>query len=111
MSVKKVKAVLIALHLVVWLAFPFVAGSSKAMRQPVDDNYQIGTAAISDINFSLVAQQITGLKDPTFRAFLRARILGWLRSSIAVDGRQAALAVAAEGLSDLCSNQDDIWTP
>ena len=67
------------------------------------------TPAISDENFAILAQQIRELKDPSFRAYLRARIIGWVNPADSAERRQAALSVANEALSDLCANESDVW--
>lgn len=67
-------------------------------------------ATVSDDDFIKLHQQIKELKDPTFRAFLRMRLLGW-KSPDHPRMRQAALEVATQGVRDLCEHQDEVWTP
>src|SRR5690349_19886553 len=67
-------------------------------------------ATVSDDDFIKLHQQIKELKDPTFRAFLRMRLLGW-KSPDHPRMRQAALEVATQGIRDLCEHQNEVWTP
>src|SRR5687768_3307682 len=66
-------------------------------------------ATVSDDDFIKLQQQITELKDPTFRAFLRMRLLSWEPSEPSSMRRQAAMEVATQGVSDLCEHQNEIW--
>ena len=68
-------------------------------------------ATVSDDDFIKLQQQITELKDPTFRAFLRMRLLSWEPAEPSAVRRQAAIEVATQGLRDLCQHQDQIWSP
>ena len=67
-------------------------------------------ATISDANFVVVAQDIRELKDPHFRALLRARLLDLTKSSDSAERRQAAITLGSEALSDLRDNQSSINT-
>lgn len=81
---------------------------ASQVRSAADQNSDV---VISDANFAIIAQQIRDLKNPTFRALLRVRLVSWVTPSDRTDKRQAAIEVATEALSDLCANQDDIWRP
>lgn len=85
-----------------------VAQPANQVRSAADQNTDL---VISDANFAIIAQQIRDLKSPTFRAFLRVRLVSWVTPGDPADKRQAAIEVTTEGLSDLCANQDDIWRP
>jgi hypothetical protein len=67
--------------------------------------------SISDDDFANIAQQIKSLRDPTFRAFLRSRILTWLTKDTDDLRLQSVLLVASDGLADIQKHQDQIWTP
>lgn len=67
------------------------------------------TISISDDDFANIAQQIKSLKDPTFRAFLRSRILTWLTEDNDDVRLQSALLVASDGLADIQRHRDQIW--
>lgn len=69
------------------------------------------TISISDEDFANTAQQIKSLKDPTFRAFLRSRILTWLIEDDDGIRLQSALLVASDGLADIQTHKDQIWPP
>lgn len=98
----------------------FAAGClllSTALRPPVagaygpfDGDGQSVSPSISPENFSLLAVSVNDLKSPTFRAFLRMRLLSWAQPERAA-GRESALAVATEAVRDLCAHQDDIGGP
>ena len=66
--------------------------------------------AVSDDDFVRLSQQIKELKNATFRAFLRMRLLSW-GSQPGPVRRRAALELAIQGVTDLCEHQDEIWTP
>ena len=66
---------------------------------------------ISDDDFVKLHEQIRELKNPTFRAFLRIRLLSWESASSGSARRQAAMEVAAQGVTDLCEHQDEVWPP
>jgi hypothetical protein len=93
----------------------FSAGNSTLVAQTVT---QAGAAAdkdsditISDANFAIISQEVGGLKNPIFRALLRARIVSWKAPDENAERRQAALSVLTEGLSDLCAHQEEVWLP
>lgn len=86
--------------------FPSVMAQNSALPTPSDDK-----PFISDDNFATVAQQTRELKDPSFRAYMRARLIGLTTPADNAERRQAALSVATEALSDLIANQDDSWRP
>ena len=88
----------------IFCLLPSVLAQNNTTARPASDD----KAAISDENFATVAQQIRELKDPSFRAFIRSRIIGLTTSADSAERRQAALSVAAEALSDLCANQDEL---
>lgn len=67
--------------------------------------------SISDDDFANIAQQIKTLKDPTFRGFLRSRILTWLTEDGDGIRLQSALLVASDGLADIQTHKDQIWPP
>jgi hypothetical protein len=67
--------------------------------------------SVSDDDFIKLNQQIKELKNPTFRAFLRVRILSWESSDSGPTRRQAAMEVATQGVTDLCEHQDELWLP
>jgi hypothetical protein len=69
---------------------------------------KIDNGAISDGNFTVVAQEIRDLKNPEFRAQLRAQLLSLIKASDSVERRHAALTVGTEALSDLRDNKDVI---
>src|SRR5688572_2214104 len=69
------------------------------------------SGVVSDDDFTKLDQQIRKLKNPTFRAFLRTRLLSWEVTSPSPARRQAARAVAIQGISDLCDHQDEVGTP
>lgn len=66
---------------------------------------------VSDNDFISLNQQINELKSPTFRAFLRMRLLGWYVPVPNATRRQAAIQVATQGLKDLCEHQEEVWSP
>ena len=77
---------------------------------PFDGDGQSVSPSISPENFSLLAVSVNDLKSPTFRAFLRMRLLSWTQPE-RPEGRESALAVATEAVRDLCAHQDDIGGP
>ncbi len=66
------------------------------------------SVSISDDDFSTFAQRIRTLEDPTFRAFLRARILNWIRPDADKLRLQSVLLVASEGLADIKAHEEQI---
>jgi len=68
-------------------------------------------STISDEDFIKLHQQIRELKNPTFRAYLRIRLLSREPASSGSARRQAAMEVAAQGVTDLCEHQDEVWPP
>jgi hypothetical protein len=70
---------------------------------------QIKQGMVSDDDFISLQQQIKELKNPTFRAFLRIRLLSWESPHPSPTRRQAAMAVATQGVVDLCEHQDEVW--
>jgi len=99
-------AAILTVPLVEW-PLPLIVAQSQTRSTAAQKTDVI----ISDTNFAIVAQQIRDLKNPTFRALLRARIVSWQTSGDSSERRQAALSVTTEGLSDLCANQDEVWKP
>jgi len=96
-------------------AWSFSPGNSTLVGQTVtqarlaaDKNSDI---TISDTNFAIISQQVRDLKNPTFRALLRARMVSWKAPGSNAERRQAALSVLTEGLSDLCAHQEEVWLP
>lgn len=67
--------------------------------------------SISDDDFASLAQHIKTLSDPTFRAFLRIRILSWLPDGGDKLRLQNAFLVGRDGLADIQSHQDQMWGP
>src|SRR6185295_19520136 len=88
------------------LCSPMVLVAQSQTRQSEQQ-----VVSISDDDFANIAQQIKSLKDPTFRAFLRSRILTWLTKDTDGLRLQSALLVASDGLADIQKHQDQIWTP
>jgi hypothetical protein len=84
------------------LSFP-----TAAQQGGPDDNQ--GT--ISDDDFIKLHQQIKELKNPTFRALLRIRLLSVDAAEPGPTRREAAMDVATQGVADLCEHQDEVWTP
>ena len=78
-----------------------------AAQQPGPPSKQ---PTVSDDDLIKLHQQITELKNPTFRAFLRMRLISW---KLTEPGRmrQPAMDVALQGVRDLCQHQDEVWTP
>lgn len=66
------------------------------------------SVSISDDDFSTLAQRIKTLDDPTFRAFLRARILNWIRPDADKLRLQSVLLVASDGLADIKAHEERI---
>lgn len=64
--------------------------------------------SISDDDFAIIAQEIKSLDDPSFRAFLRARILGWLPRDGDKLRLQNVLLVASESLADIKAHEEQI---
>ncbi|HYW72286.1 MAG TPA: hypothetical protein VE961_14715 [Pyrinomonadaceae bacterium] len=83
--------------------------SVKAQKSNTAPASPDGPPAISDENFATVAQQIRELKDPSFRTYMRARLIGLIKPADSAERRQAALSVANEALSDLCANESEVW--
>jgi hypothetical protein len=69
---------------------------------------KIENGAISDTNFTVIAQEIRDLKNPEFRAQLRAQLLSMIKASDSAERRHAALTVGTEALSDLRDNKEVI---
>src|SRR5207253_10629840 len=67
---------------------------------------KIENGAISDANFTVIAQEIRDLNNPEFRAQLRAQLLNLIKASNREERRHAALTVGTEALSDLRDNKD-----
>ena len=67
--------------------------------------------SISDDDFANIAQEIKSLDDPTFRVFLRNRILSWLPQDGDKLRLHNALLVASDGLADIQRHKDQIWPP
>jgi len=84
---------------------------AQSQSQPSSTARSASDIIISDANFAIVAQQISELKSPTFRALLRARLSSWSTSADIAERRQATLHVTTEALADLRANQDEVWTP
>lgn len=105
----KITALVITIQLTASFVAPFASASPGRNPDPIVSDNPAGQVTISDIDFTSVAQQIKDLSNPTFRAFLRLRILGWVPAGASTERRGAALAVATEGLTDLCANQNEIW--
>ncbi|HBB97604.1 MAG TPA: hypothetical protein DC054_19660 [Blastocatellia bacterium] len=110
------KRVINTLAVISLLMFALPRGPIRAFesgQQPVQapSANQYTNAVISDTNFAIIAQQVRDLKNPTFRALLRVRIVSWIPPGDNTDRHQAALSVTTEGLSDLCAHQDEVWTP
>jgi len=72
---------------------------------------QAPSGTISDDDLVKLNQQIKELKNATFRAFLRMRLLSWEAIDSAPTRRQAALQLATQGVTDLCDHQDEVWLP
>jgi len=72
---------------------------------------QAPRGTISDDDLVKLNQQIKELKNATFRAFLRMRLLSWEAIDSAPTRRQAALQLATQGVTDLCDHQDEVWLP
>lgn len=89
------------------IAVCLLSGSANAQQA----GPQSKPATVSDDDFIKLQQQITELKDPTFRAFLRMRLLSWEPAEPSAMRRQAAMEVATQGLRDLCEHEDQIWAP
>src|SRR5688572_16150049 len=68
-------------------------------------------ASLSDDDFIKLNQQIKELNNPTFRAFLRTRLLSWESGESGPTRRQTAMNVATQGVTDLCEHQHEIWSP
>ena len=83
--------------------------SFPAAAQQTGPQSKQGT--ISDDDFITLQQQIKELKNPTFRAFLRMRILSWESPQLSSTRREAALELATQGVKDLCEHKDEVWTP
>ena len=66
---------------------------------------------VSDDDFVRLQQEIKELKNPTFRAFLRMRLLSWNPADPNPTRRQAAMQVATQGITDLCEHQEEVWAP
>ena len=98
---KSVNAVLM-IAAVCLLSFPTAAQQSGPQSKQ---------ATVSDDDFIKLHQQIKELKNPTFRAFLRIRLLSSLSPEPSPIRRQAAMDVATQGVTDLCDHQDEVWTP
>lgn len=81
---------------------------STAAQQPGPQSKQV---TFSDDDFIRLHQQIKELKNPTFRAFLRTKLLAWESPEASSMRRHAALEVATEGVADLCEYQDEVWLP
>jgi hypothetical protein len=74
--------------------------SSAAAQQAGPQGKQ---ATVSDDDFIKLQQQITELKNPTFRAFLRMRLLSLASAETNPVRRQAGMEVATQGVRDLCA--------
>jgi len=83
--------------------------SVPAAAQQTGPNSKQGT--VSDDDFIKLQQQISELKNPTFRAFLRIQLLSRDSPEPTTTRRQAALEVATQGVTDLCEHQDEVWQP
>jgi hypothetical protein len=77
--------------------------SFPAAAQQTGPQSKQGT--VSDDDFIRLHQQIKELKNPTFRAFLRIRLLSWESPEPGPMRRQAAIEVATQGVTDLCEHQ------
>jgi hypothetical protein len=84
-----------------------VAPTTAGAHGSFEGDGQSLSPSISPENFSLLATSVNDLKSPTFRAFLRMRLLSWTQLERPA-GREAALAVATDAVTDLCGHQDDI---
>ena len=85
-----------------FLSFPVAA------QQPGPQSKQ-GTLSVDDL--IKLNQQITELTDPTFRAFLRMKLLSWEVSEPGPTRRQSVMQVATQGVTDLCEHQNEVWSP
>ena len=83
-------------------------GLPTAAQQVGPQNKQ---ASLSDDDFIKLNQQIKELNNPTFRAFLRTRLLSWESGESGPTRRQTAMNVATQGVTDLCEHQHEIWSP
>jgi hypothetical protein len=97
---KSVVGVLIVI--VCLLSFPTAAQQSGPQSE---------RGSVSDDDLISLHQQIKELKNPTFRAFLRMRLLSWETPEPAPMRRRVAMEVAAQGVTDLCEHQDEVWSP
>ena len=79
-----------------------------AAQQPGPQSKQ-GTLSVDDL--IKLNQQITELTDPTFRAFLRMKLLSWEVSEPGPTRRQSLMQVATQGVTDLCEHQNEVWSP
>ena len=104
--IQKGSCSLLALTLALGL-FPSALAQNRSAPPPLSDDKPF----ISDENFATVAQQTGELKDPLFRAYMRARLIGLTTTTDSAARRQAALSVATEALSDLIANQNESWRP
>src|SRR5204863_1613502 len=86
--------------LIIALAGWSVSGTFAQSTGPTRATDPKADITISDANFAIVAQQIRELKNPTFRALLRARLVGWKSSGDNAQRREDALSVTTEALSD-----------
>lgn len=66
---------------------------------------------VSDDDFISLNQQIKELKNPTFRVFLRMRLISWEPRESGPTRRRAAMEAVAQGMTDLCDHQDEVWSP
>jgi hypothetical protein len=108
---KKIKAAVVLCFLVCCAQLSTaVAPLTADAHASFEADGQSDTPSISPENFSLLAVSVNDLKSPTFRAFLRMRLLSWAQLERPAT-RDAALAVATEAVTDLCAHQDDIGRP
>ena len=87
----------------------FIIAVISLLSFPTAAQQQTKHATLSDDDFIRLQQQIKELKNPTFRAFLRIRLLSWESPEPGPVRRQAALEVATQGVKDLCEHQDEVW--
>ena len=95
----RINSVVVAIVAVCLLSFPAPAQQSGPR------------ASVSDDDLMRLNQQIKELKNATFRAFLRMRLVSWEPAEPAPSRRQAAMEVATQGVTDLCEHQDEVWPP
>ena len=101
-SRKKAVSAVFVIAVVCLLSSPTTAQQSGPQSQQ---------PTVSDSDLVKLHGHIKELKDPTFRAFLRMRLLSWESSEPGPLRRQAAMEVATQGITDLCEHEDEVWSP